>query len=200
MMKKTCYALCVTSLLAAGASANLITNGGFEDSNTDGDFGDGWGTFGAAAVNFEFFPNGNPGHATLFADNTSNFGGVFQQGILGTEGVEYTFSVDGQFESEWDARQRFGLEFYQGDDATLISAALVEITDDSAVAGQGYMTYMMSAVAPAGTVFVRPIILFDQVLSGGGSRASTWDNATLIPAPGALAVLGLGGFAVRRRR
>ena len=186
--------------LTASASASLITNGGFLDTNSDGDFGDGWGTFGAAAVNFEFFPNGNPGHATLFADNTDNFGGVFQVGISASAGTEYEFSIDGQFEGEWDARLRFGLEFYAADDATKIGESLIEITDDSAVAGMGYMTYAMSAVAPVGSAFVRPIVLFDQVLSAGGSRASTWDNASLVPAPGAAALLGFGVIAAGRRR
>ncbi|MEM9064044.1 MAG: hypothetical protein AAGB51_00980 [Planctomycetota bacterium] len=190
--------------VAAGvASGNLITNGTFEDTNTDGNFGDDWFTFGAAAVNFEFFPNGNPGHGTLFGDNVSNFGGIFQLGIAGTEGTEYEFSIDGQFEAEWDARLRFGLEFYLADDTTKIGEALVEITNDSDLAGTGYNTFVMSAIAPTDTAIIRPIVLFDNVQSGGSQRASTWDNASLVvvPAPATAMIAGLGAvFAVRRHR
>ena len=78
----------------------LLVNPGFEDLDgvpgADGQptYGDGWGSFGAASFNNFFGSAESPnGHASLFADMNGNFGGVFQQGITGTAGTTYTFSL-----------------------------------------------------------------------------------------------------------
>ena len=103
----TAAALIGLSGLAMGAAAPspvLTVNPGFLDVDTDGAFGDGWGVFGAAAVDFQFFGDNNPGHATLFGDNTDNTGGVFQAGIPASEGVMYEATFRIQWETNWDAR------------------------------------------------------------------------------------------------
>ena len=166
----------VVPALAASPSPVLTMNPGFTDVDMDGTFGDGWGVFGAAAVGFEFFGDNNPGHATLFGDNVGNSGGVFQAGIPASEGVTYEATFRIQWESEWDARTLIGLEFYDALDATKLGETVVEITEDSDFSGFGYRRYDVEATAPAGTAFVRPIVLFDEVLSAGASRAMTVDN------------------------
>ncbi|MEN0019269.1 MAG: hypothetical protein AAF747_00130 [Planctomycetota bacterium] len=176
--------LAMTAAAAATAqvaveSPNLTRNAAFADVNDDGDFGDEWGVFGAAAVNFTFFgdevpfipnplpgsPNNNsddnPGHATLFGDRPGNDGGVFQTGIPAVPGETYEITIRIQWEENWDARTRFGLEFFAADDSTLLSAFVDEIVDERV--GEGYQRFDLSATAPAFTAFVRPIILFDQV-------------------------------------
>jgi hypothetical protein len=175
----------------------MVYNPGFEDLDSNGSYGDGWGGYGAQGFD-NWFPNGNPGHVAFYADNTANWGGFYQLGIPGTPGVEYTFSIDASFESQYDARTLFGLEFYEADDATKIGDSLVDLSE---VLGVGYYRISMSAVAPAGTVIVRPIIMFDQVASAGSQRAATFDNADLVPAPMGASVLGaVGLLGLRRRR
>ena len=164
------------SAAAATPSAVLTVNPGFTDVDMDGAFGDAWGVFGAAAVDFQFFGDNNPGHATLFGDNTENIGGVFQAGIPASPGVTYEATFRIQWETNWDARTLFGIEFYAADDMTKLGEAVEEITEDSDFAGTGYRRYDVSGVAPEGTAFVRPIVQFDEVLSSGASRGCTVDN------------------------
>lgn len=172
-------AVCVAAALPALAgtpSPVLSFNPGFIDVDTDGLFGDGWGVFGAAAVDFQFFGDNNPGHATLFGDNTANIGSVFQAGIPASAGTAYEATFRIQWETNWDARTQYGLEFYAADDATKIGEQIIEITEDSDFAGTGYRRYDVLATAPEGTAFVRPIVQFDEVLSNGASRGCTVDN------------------------
>ncbi|MEM9752699.1 MAG: PEP-CTERM sorting domain-containing protein [Planctomycetota bacterium] len=190
-------ALAVGGVYAVGpAQGELLTNPGFEDTDTDGNQGDGWGSFGAAGFNAFFGPNG---HASLFMDNPGNSGGVFQTGIAGVAGAEYTFTLtDVRIESNAAADLRFGLEFYQGDDATQISTNIVPIS--LAQTGDG-LNFTMSGIAPSGTAFVRPIILFDNVTSTAGGQENAFVfEATLVPEPATAALLGLGGLAMLRRR
>jgi hypothetical protein len=154
----------------------LTVNPGFLDVDSDGLFGDGWGVFGAAAVDFQFFGDGNDGHATLFGDNIGNTGAVFQTGIPASAGTTYEATFRIQWESNWDARTLYGLEFYGADDATKLGETVIEITEDRMVGGTGYRRYDIEAEAPEGTAFVRPVVLFDEVLSAGSSRACTVDN------------------------
>jgi hypothetical protein len=160
--------------VAADPSPNLTVNPGFLDTDTDMVTGDGWGVFGAALADLDFFGDGNPGHATIFADVLGNAGGVFQAGIAASEGVEYEATFKIQFEQLWDADASYGIEFYAADDATKLGEQIIAITDT--FAGFGYRRYDVSAVAPVGSAFVRPVVLFDNVRSAGSSRAATIDN------------------------
>lgn len=165
----------VDNVLVREADDVLNLNPGFGDVVGDGNNGDFWGTFGAAALDLDFFNNGNPGHATLFADNPGNAGGVFQQAVPAVPGESYTFTVDVSFEENWDADTFFGLEFYGADDAFLVLQEVEEIVETP---GLGYVTYQMEAVAPAAfTTFVRPIVLFENAAAAGPGRAATIDNA-----------------------
>ena len=187
--------------LALGAGAHgqeLLVNPGFEDVDLDGNFGDSWGSFGAAGFNAFFGPNG---HASLFSDNQGNFGGVFQTGIAGAAGTEYQFELlDVRLEDNIDANYRFGLEFFQGDDSTKIGDVLVPIS--LATTGDG-LSFSMTAFAPAGTAFVRPIIQYDNVVStaNGQENAFVFEaSLTVIPAPSVVGALGLAGLGLARRR
>ncbi len=144
---------------------NLISNPGFEDLNGDGDFGDSWGRWGD--TNFNDYWSGNA-HASLFADAFGNNGGIYQQGIPGTVGQTYQFDLlNVRIEDNADADFRFGLEFFPADDATLIQEVLIPL--DTSTPGDG-LTFSMSAPAPAGTVYVRPMIRFDNVQSVAGNQ------------------------------
>jgi len=66
----------------------------------------------------------------------------------------------------------------------------------------GYKQFTVSALAPAGTVAVRSIARMMDAYGNpaGGDQAFVVDSFALVPAPGALALLGLGGLAASRRR
>jgi len=189
-------------LVASVASGQeLLTNPGFEDLDGMG-LGTGWGSF--ENVGFNDFFGGNP-HASFFADNAGNFGGVFELGIAGTAGTLYEFTLtDARIESNFNANFRFGLEFYQSDDATKIDEVIVNIDDLTSPAPTGdSLTFTMTAQAVAGTVFVRPIILFDNAAPSSGSQANAFvfdASLVVVPAPGTAAVCLLGGLMGSRRR
>ncbi len=140
----------------------LLKNPGFEDVNLDGNLGDHWGSFGNAGFNDFFSGGGTPnGHASLFADTVGNSGGIFQQSQIGQAGVEYRFSLDDvRLESNWDADLVFGLEYYASDDFTKLGETLA--TADTSVTGDG-LSFSLTGTAVAGTAFVRPVVLFDNV-------------------------------------
>ena len=161
---------------AVDPSPILSFNPGFLDLDGVDGPGDGWNAFEAATELADFFGDRNYGHGTIFADMLPNTGGIYQTGIAAEGGVEYEMSFRIQWEAEWDARTRVGFEFFESDDATLISEEYAEVVEDSDFAGFGYRRINFNAVAPAGTAFIRPVIRFDEVQSAGASRAATIDN------------------------
>ncbi|MEM8495819.1 MAG: hypothetical protein AAF663_10590 [Planctomycetota bacterium] len=144
------------------AGGELLKNPGFEDTNLDGNPGDNWGSFGSAGFN-DFFsdPETPNAHASLFADTVGNSGGAFQSSQVGEAGVEYQFELtDVRIEENWDADLIFGLEYYDTDNFTKLGETLV--TADTSVTGDG-LSFDMTGTAVAGTAFVRPVVLFDNV-------------------------------------
>ncbi len=145
-------------------------------------------TDGAAFGNsgFNAFFGADNGHASLFADGVGNSGGIFQTGIAGTPGVGYEFTLaDTLIENNARANLRFGLEFYAADDQTLISESLeaIDLSDQNVNHGGG-LVFTTDAIAPVGTVFVRPVILFDSSDSfGDGSENIFVFDASLTPVP-----------------
>lgn len=184
-------------LCTAVASAELLPNPGFDDLNSDLSVGDGWGAYGAAGFH-AFFGADNP-HASLFSDNPGNTGGVYYLGIPGSAGIDYQFDLlDVRLEDNIDADLYFGLEFYEGDDATQISKT--EVLMDISTTGDG-LSFSMNAIAPAGTAYVRPIIRFDNVRSTASGQENAFVFQTsLTPEPGTLVLLSLTGLGLLRRR
>ncbi|MEM8944990.1 MAG: hypothetical protein AAGD11_07370 [Planctomycetota bacterium] len=180
----------LTALLmspSAATAQELLVNPGFDSGGT------GWGSFGAAGFN-DFF--GGNEHASLFADNVGNSGGVFQTGIAGVAGLEYQFELsDTRIEANYDADLSYGLEFFLGDDSTKISEVLVALPDPGVEVNGG--VFDMTAVAPAGTVFVRPIIKFDNVFSSGSQRNVFVFDASLtaVPEPSSFLLVGIACMA-----
>jgi hypothetical protein len=66
----------------------------------------------------------------------------------------------------------------------------------------GYKQFTVSGVAPAGTTTVRSIARMMDAYNNpaGGDQAFVVDSFQLVPAPGSLAILGLGGLVAGRRR
>jgi hypothetical protein len=202
MMKQFLTYLCfsliaLTLALPSQAKSDLISNSGFQDVDGDGAFGDGWGSFGAAGFNAFFGPE-NP-HASLFSNTDGNSGGVFQTGIVGIEGTEYTFTLTDVFIETFAAADfSISLEFFEADDATIISAQTASFfqTGDAIV-----------ATAPPGTAFVRPVINFSNAspLSEDNSNAFVFNTSlttTAVPEPSSLLLFCglLVTGSLRRRR
>lgn len=147
-----------------GLGDEALKNSGFEDTDGSGFFGDYWASFGAAGFGNLFAGEGPAnGHASLFANTAGNFGGIYQKSILGTAGTEYEFSLnDVRVEANIDGDFRFGLEYYADDDITKLGESIVAL--DTSVVGDG-LTFSMNGTAVAGTKYVRPIVLFDNVLT-----------------------------------
>ncbi|MEZ6319440.1 MAG: GC-type dockerin domain-anchored protein [Phycisphaerales bacterium] len=180
MIRTACFALAGAAIALGAplaAAQNLVTNPGFDDLDHDFFYGDSWGVFGAAGFD-DFFPNGNPGHVIFYGDMTGNFGGIYQLGIPANAGAEYQFSIDVSWEADWDARTQMGIEFYAADDSTKLGERIVDVTETGL--GNGYSRIAVAAVAPAGTVYARPVVLFDNVESAGADHGCTLDNAALI--------------------
>ena len=197
-----CLVFALGALVPSSGNADLLFNPGFDDLDSDGNLGDGWGSFGSAGFN-DFF-GGNP-HASFFSDNPGNFGGVFQTGIgVNASVVSYTFSLDNvRLEENIDANARFGLEYYAADDSTLLSADIVPI--DLTTTGDGLM-FSMTSTPFGGAAFVRPIVLFDDVQSTANGQENFFVfNATLtaqvVPEPSAAVLMvTLSAICVSRRR
>lgn len=186
----------LVSTQATLAVENLLFNPGFLDVDLNGDVGDGWDQFGFTGFN-AFFGVGNP-HASLFGDDALNDGGVYQLGRLGSGGTTYQFDLmDTRIEANWDARLRFGLEFYGADDTTKLGEVL-EVIDtatrlslpnvDGGGAANGAVFSMQGTAVP-GTVFVRPLVTFDMVnpdyFAGLTEQANSFVfNSFLSEAPG----------------
>ena len=151
----------------------LLKNGGFEDLDGQGTPGDFWNNFGNAGFDDLFSGGGDPNaHASLFADQPNNSGGVFQQSVLGEAGATFEFSLlDVRIEENFDAELSFGLEFYGADNFTKVGESIELIdTNTGQVDGNFFVT---SSTAPAGTVYVRPIVSFDNVDFGVNPQLSS---------------------------
>ncbi|MCP4594325.1 MAG: hypothetical protein GY842_26650 [bacterium] len=160
--------------LAPAPGDQLLKNLAFADANGDGSFGDYWGSFGNTGFN-EFFGPGNA-HASLFAEQIGNSGAVYQQAILGTPGAEYRLDLlNVRIEDNFDADLFFGLEYYGGDDFVKLGEAIVPI--DTSTTGDG-LSFDATGTAVAGTVYVRPIVFFDNVGFDGGTLRNAFIFAT----------------------
>jgi hypothetical protein len=191
----TTLAMSAVAVLCIGtgsASAELLTNPGFETGGT------GWGSFGSAGFH-DFF--GGDGHASFFSDGNGNWGGVFQSGITGTPGETYQFDLTNvRIESNTNANYRFGLEYYHADDSTKIGETIDPMS--LAVTGDG-LSFSMSATAPNDPLLaiIRPIILFDNAVSAGNGQENVFVfEASLTPEPASLGLCAVGALALLGRR
>ncbi len=198
-------ALCAVALTAASACAgtNLFTNGGFEDPITmDGPpFVGFWEAFsggpGASSANSSAMARSGVQSLELSIDNTANtFAGAFQDVNGLTAGQEVNFSM-------WHK--------------SLLGAGGIEIriewrdsVNDVEVSrtpnmvptpGTDWEQFSLSAFVPAGADSAR-VVYAIQSFGGVIDQLIYVDDAsfTVVPAPGALALLGLGGLTATRRR
>jgi MYXO-CTERM domain-containing protein len=196
----------VTLALAAAASTSLAgieltTNGGFEAGDTSG-----WVSFPTSSSTFNVTNDSNSGTfgAEIF-NNAGASGAVVKQANLGIgivnsgDIITISFAAKGEGAIGGVAFAEFFSEIDGGgvSSSTLLGGAPLALTNEyqtfnfSIAAGpdvSGGVTLQFAAVTGAdiGSVIV---LFIDDV------------SVSVVPAPGAMAVMGLGGLlAVRRRR
>lgn len=192
------------SLTATTAQANLLTNPGFEDPVTaDGPpFVGFWEAFnggGAASFNSTVMPLSGLQHLELQINNTPNtFAGAFQDipGLIA--GQELTWSgwtkdvgADGggaEVRIEWR------------DSVGNIEVSRTPNFVPVLTPGE-YTLWSLTDTVPAGADTARVVYAIQSFGAGPNQNHYVDDTSvTVIPEPASLALLGLGGLAMLRRR
>ena len=201
-------ALVGLTLLASRASAqNLLVNPGFEQPITfDGPpFIGSWEGFqgGDAPVtavtsNSTANPRSGAQHASLvIGGSVNNFAGVFQD-VTVAAGQGVTVSGWQMTPSTFDVVNEVRIEWRNSVSNTEISRTA---NQNPAVTGQ-YSQFSYTFTAPAGADTARFVYAI-QSFGGGASHQGTLyldDMSLVVPEPTSLAMLGLGGLALVRRR
>ena len=205
------FLVIVLSLALAGvSSANVLVNGDFQTGNANG-----WGTWGGTAVTDQ-----DNGGAALPQTGRSSAGGYGDYagkawgpwwGAWGNSGHNQVFAASaGQ---SWTMTG--DLMMLSNDPITSNAFGVLKLVFKDAggteIWGQDlgqvnassipdvWQNLSLTGVAPAGTATVEALALFFQP-NGDGVGAMFYDNMTLTPEPATLALLGLGGLVLRRRK
>ncbi|MEM7682155.1 MAG: PEP-CTERM sorting domain-containing protein [Planctomycetota bacterium] len=207
---QTSAAALVAAACVAPASANLLTNPGFEDQDIVAPGGEeffagsGWTAFGGNTFlqdsSFGVVPNGGDQSLKMFG-----FSGMFQDfainpGDTANGGIHmlnpgFDPLANGQVAAvniEWKGAGGADLGFISN--GTFIAGAPTDTWTLQTVTG----------VAPAGAEIARLTIITGDFLPGGPGGAPYYDDAffeiTPVPEPASLGLLALGGLAAARRR
>jgi hypothetical protein len=133
-----------------------------------------WNTFGNAQINNFFGSAGsnNPPHGSLFGDDPAQqSGGLFQPSILTEAGQTLRFTLENVLiESNYNANLFFGIQFHGSDDSdgsSFFPGSGPDVIPDTIVAitpspGEN-QSFTVDATAPAGAVYARPIVFFNNV-------------------------------------
>jgi hypothetical protein len=203
-MKKVLILLALLAVTGI-ASAELLTNGNFEDGPTQntGDGVPGWGTWGWSGWHHDDVGRVIDTKAVKFWWDDA---GMWQDFAV-TPGVTYDFSVE-VFNSTietligWNGLIK--AEFYNSSIGTDPSQALLNVELDRYYSATDpvdqWVTIGGSQTAPANADIGRIVLLIADWQETGVSGALNFDNASVVPEPATLALLGLGGLLIRRRR
>jgi MYXO-CTERM domain-containing protein len=201
--------------IAGTAQANLLNNAGFESPlgfdfsnpfNWNGFFGAPAGTTLQAFNDTGAAPrSGTNALVTTIRNGThpdgwNSFTGHVQiaTGVVG--GTEYEMSVWARSNPTINNGAEFRVEWQ---DAAGVEIARTNVEIQAGLTGE-YQRFAFTSMAPAGATRAA-VVLAVQSFLNNGSPADTsvaWDDASLVqvPAPGAAAMLGLGGIVAFRRR
>lgn len=219
-MMRSLVVLAMVVALASTASANLITNPGFEVGGVGGS----WGLFGTAGTNTVAIGYWNYAGAAVenWAARSGSNGVAFQNwwdpawGGFGQDvmtnmivGDVVTFSVWGQFEANYTSSTKetwMKIEYWTNGASTWIQQATYDVYDILA-ANRGnwnQLTFVHTNTIP-NVVMIKPMVGFGNGTNLGlGTSAGKWDDldvTVVIPEPTIAALMGFGGLlflAVRR--
>jgi len=201
-MKSSCTALSVIALLgcAASAQANLLSNPSFEGNLSP------WISFGNA---FHEVTNA-PAISPRTGDGILKMFGNFSGGFNVTGAFQEFTAAPGQAWTMDCYSRNFSGDAMSGDNTVVMKLAFfnnlnTEIGFAESIvlsASSPTDTWIDNApvvgIAPADTVKVQAFLLFLQPAFAGG--AGQFDDVSLIPAPGAAALLAGGMLLAGRRR
>ena len=216
MIRKATFGLVATAaLLAAGqSSANLLVNNGFEAAGLGGGdtFGaSGWTDFGGATFTVHTSILGSVGansgdHAfKMFGGGAS---GIWQQFAINpgetANGSVLMLNYSGDQMANGQVAA-INIEWIQADGVSqsAITPFISNGTFNAADAPVDVWTEQnITGVAPGDAAFARLTLITGDFLAGGPGGAPFYDDAffEVVPEPGSLALLGLGGLALLRRR
>jgi hypothetical protein len=172
--------LCAAALaaFAGAANADLITNGGFET----GDFS-GWSQFGDTGFTGVDGSSAHSGSFGSYYGPTDPAGGGIQQTLAANAGdqlqIDFWYRVEGAFTPNFMS-------------ASVGSTTLLSLTDYT---NDQFVHFSTVVTADSNN----PMLSFTFFNS-----PSYWDlddvSVNVVPAPGSLALLGLGGLLAGRRR
>ena len=216
MNSKTLSVFAVAGL-AGVANASLLSNGSFESDISFMDampmMGNWTAFFGPTAQTIEqntASPDDGMRHMVFGLGGDNGFTGV-QQAIDAAAGQTYTFSIRARTGAPVAATDvlEFRMEFRDaaGNLLDVNGDGNIDFGDNSfynnqlkaELTGQ-YQTFSSTVVAPAGTGQINAVIALQSFDGGGFGIPVFVDTAMLVPAPGAVALLGLAGMGLRRRR
>jgi hypothetical protein len=196
--------------LSSTASANLLTNSGFE--SPDASAGDqtenvNWSPFNAAFATRSVTPHSGSQTLKTFGP-FSQFGGagVTQGGFAAAPGQSWSASCWLRDDSSDPIQgSNFGvvqLQFLDASNAVIVTDESPHFTIADPI--NTWELETANGVAPANTAFAQITLVHVQLNSPVTGGSVFWDDASLdkVPEPGSLAVLGLAGgsLALRRRR
>ena len=208
----TSLAACLLAATVSGVASASITNGDFSNGST------GWTQFGgsegpyAVGSSFGFDNDSDAVVAYGTFGGTPNFSG-FAQDIAGGYAEGDTINFGGQMYIE-NGKELFGgnnaniqLTFWYGSGSDFGFAVVAGTLDASSLTDNVY-TFASSYTLDAGAASATRISLDftyvqTDVPQNGEESGAAWATnmyANVVPAPGALALIGCAGFRIRRRR
>jgi hypothetical protein len=187
-MKKVTILLMLFAMVGI-ANANMLTNGDFEDPA-----GSGWSQWWGGNSN-KYIPD--PVESDHCAGVWWMDDGLFQGITIGPG----TYTVSGQLMQEALGNGRIGLIKAEiGDGVNVWWSQEIQITqNDPALTWKSGSTVIDNTVAGATYLKVN-LFMWDSNGWGSGLGIVRYDNISVTPEPATMALLGLGGAALLRRR
>jgi hypothetical protein len=198
----------VLALAIAGvATANLLTNPGFEVGPAGGASPDGWWKYNEAGQENWAAQTGTNGMA-FWSWSNGTYGG-FGQDVVRNTGVGdvMTFSIYGLAEAQFQSSSSevwLKLEIWTNGASAYTTQYSLDVYGGLTAAPNTWNQYTLIVTNQiANVTLIKPIVGGGGFTNVGGSQAVKWDNAdfTVIPEPVSAMLLGLGlfgGFWFRR--